>query len=113
MKWISNTLSLFVILYLVGCTTSSRFDATDESSIKHSTENMLTELDESERTEFEIAVMYFKLGDQWRFLLNSPDDQEPDVVQNVQVIDGLTAVEILEKYRAEINKGLGPPASAQ
>jgi hypothetical protein len=109
MKWISHTLSSFLILYLVGCTTSSRFDATDESSIKHSTENMLIELDTSERTEFETAVMYFKLGDQWRLLLNSPDDQEPDVVQNVQVIDGLTAEEILERYRTEIGKGLGTP----
>jgi hypothetical protein len=113
MKWISHILSLFVILYLVGCTTSSRFDATDESSIKHSTENMLTELETIERTEFETAVMYFKLGDQWRLLLNNPDDQEPDAVQNVQVIDGLTAEEILEKYRAEIGKGLGTPGSTK
>jgi hypothetical protein len=106
MKRISQTFCLLFILHLAGCTPPHRFDSTNETTITFSEAQMLKGLDTSDSTEFEQAIMYFKLGDQWRFLLDSPDDKEPDVVKNMQVIHGLTVEDILDRYRTETGKGL-------
>ena len=59
---IIKILILAAYLLLLGCAGPAKFDASNEASIKESTEAIISECDEAEREEFSKALIFFSFG---------------------------------------------------
>ncbi|NVK23752.1 MAG: hypothetical protein HWE10_02385 [Gammaproteobacteria bacterium] len=95
-----------LLLSLTGCFGPAKFDATNDTTIKEST-NLLTEsLTEEQREKFQKAMMYFSIGGQEGFKSmmagafkgEAKPDPELTVAVNLKSLHDLTAEQILAKY---------------
>ena len=102
-----------LVLLLSACFGPNKFDSTSEESIKESTKNIVENLPEPSRKEFQKALMYFAIGGESglkammgaAFSGKSPGvTNEAMFAANLKVIDGLTGQEILEKYRTSLEQ---------
>jgi hypothetical protein len=102
-----------LVLVLSGCFGPAKFDSSSEASIKESTKKIVESLPESNREEFQKALMYFSIGGEGglkammgaAFAGKSPDvTNEAMFAANLKVIDGLTGEEILNKYRSNLEQ---------
>lgn len=102
-----------LVLVLSGCFGPAKFDSSSETSIKESTKKLAENLPETDREEFQKAVMYFSIGGEGglktmmraAFAGKSPDvTSEAMFAANLKVIDSLTGEEIIEKYRSNLER---------
>jgi hypothetical protein len=100
-----------LVLVLSGCFGPAKFDTSSEASIKESTKKIVENLPDSNREEFQKALMYFSIGGEGglkammgaAFSGKSPDvKNEAMFAANLKVIDGLTGEEILQKYHSSL-----------
>ncbi|BCV27903.1 DUF6694 family lipoprotein [Shewanella algae] len=108
-----NIILISLVLVLSGCFGPAKFDSSSEASIKESTKKIVESLPESNREEFQKALMYFSIGGESglkammgaAFAGTSPDvTNEAMFAANLKAIDGLTGEEILNKYRSNIEQ---------
>ncbi|MBC8796334.1 DUF6694 family lipoprotein [Shewanella algae] len=108
-----NIILISLVLVLSGCFGPAKFDSSSEASIKESTKKIVESLPESNREEFQKALMYFSIGGESglkammgaAFAGKSPDvTNEAMFAANLKAIDGLTGEEILNKYRSNIEQ---------
>lgn len=102
-----------LITILTGCLGEAKFDASNETSIKESSQKIVDGLPEDQREEFQKAIMYFSLGGEKGLMSMfgaAFSGQSPDVTAetmlsvNLEKINGLTGKEILTKYRGNLEK---------
>lgn len=100
-----------LIVLLTGCFGPAKFDASNEVSIKESTQKIVNDLSEDKHEEFKKALMYFTIGGSGGFKSmmgaalagnSSKTTNEAMLAINLKKIDGLTGEQILEKYKANI-----------
>ncbi|MEL4485892.1 DUF6694 family lipoprotein [Shewanella algae] len=108
-----NIILISLVLVLSGCFGPAKFDSSSKASIKESTKKIVESLPESNREEFQKALMYFSIGGESglkammgaAFAGTSPDvTNEAMFAANLKAIDGLTGEEILNKYRSNIEQ---------
>lgn len=106
-------LLLTVLLTLAGCFGPTKFDATNEASIKESSQKIIKELNEEQREEFGKAIMYFTIGGEKGIgammaaaFAGKPAEKtaETMISTNLHSIDGLNGEQILKKYRANLER---------
>lgn len=102
-----------LVLVLSGCFGPATFDSSSDASIKTSTQKIIENLSESNREEFQKALLYFSIGGAGGFkamMENSFAGKKPDATNeallsaNFQEIDGLTGKQILEKYQSRLEQ---------
>jgi protein involved in sex pheromone biosynthesis len=98
-----------MIALLSGCFGSAEFDAENMSTVKESTQNMKDSLSDEQFEDLEKAIKYFSVGGtvglkSMMILASSKDEMEALVLRNLSLIDGLNAVEILEKYEVSLEQ---------
>lgn len=105
--------ALSLLVFLSGCFGPEKFDATNEETIKESSQEIMQELSSREKKEFQKALMYFSIGGKSGIASIMEKAFSGDVVGmsneaqfnlNLQVIDGLTGDEIISKHQAEIKR---------
>lgn len=89
----------------------AKYDATNETTIRESTREIIDSLPENQHEEFELAVRYFSVGgyDGWETMMLAAlsgesteltgEAMETKFFTNLQSIHGLTGDEILAKYQ--------------
>lgn len=104
---------IILTLSLTACFGPEKFDSTSQESIKNSAELLSKELPEKDKEDFKNAILYYSMGGDNGFkeLMKSHfSDNETEidsgarVIENLMVLNGLTAEEILNKYRIEKEK---------
>jgi hypothetical protein len=100
---------IVLIVLLSGCFGSEKFDATNLSTVKKSTQSMMDSLSNEQLKEYEKAIEYFSVGgtDTWKSLIMiaaSEDEMEAMKIRNLGLIDGLNTLEILEKYKVSLEQ---------
>lgn len=102
-----------LVLLLSGCFGPAKFDSSSDASIKESTKKIVESLPETNREEFQKALMYFSIGGEGglkammgaAFAGKSSDaTNEAMLAANLKAIDGLTGEQILEKYRSSLEQ---------
>lgn len=102
-----------LVLMLSGCFGPAKFDSSSEASIRESTKKIVESLPETNREEFQKALMYFSIGGESGFKAmmgaalsdkSSDDKGEAMLIINLKSIDGLTGEQILEKYRTSLEQ---------
>jgi hypothetical protein len=102
-----------LVLLLSGCFGPAKFDSSSDASIKESTKQIVESLPETNREEFQKALMYFSIGgaDGLKAMMgaafagkSSESTNETMMVANLTVIDGLTGEQILGKYRTGLEQ---------
>lgn len=102
-----------LVLLLSGCFGPAKFDSSSDASIKESTKKIVESLPETNREEFQKALMYFSIGGEGglkammgaAFAGKSSDaTNEAMLAANLKTIDGLTGEQILEKYRSSLEQ---------
>ena len=105
--------SISLIVLLTGCFSPAKFDASNEVTIKESTQNIIDELSDEQRKEFQKALMYFTVGgsDGLKSMMgaafsgkSSKIDNEALLAVNLKTIEGLSGLEILDKHKASVEK---------
>lgn len=104
-------LALSLSAFLVGCFGEPTFDAKNESTIKESSQKMAESMTQDEKQEFGKAILYFSIGGSGGFenmmrasLNNASDAADNMIAINIKSIDGMTAKEIITKYKTHIEK---------
>lgn len=104
---------LSLLVFLSGCFGPEKFDATNEETIKESSQEIMQELSSRKKNEFQKALMYFSIGGKSGIASIMEKAFSGDVAGmsneaqfnlNLQVIDGLTGDEIISKHQAEIKR---------
>ncbi|TNC80785.1 MAG: hypothetical protein C9356_11725 [Oleiphilus sp.] len=99
--------------FLTGCFGPATFDASSDQRIKETTKQILETLPESDREEFQKALMYYAMGGETGIAAflgsaltgnTSDDTKEALMAANISAIDGLTGEQILAKYRLDAEK---------
>ena len=102
--------SLGFAVLLTGCIDPSKFDATDETTIKESVQKIINGLPDEQRKEFSEAVIYFTLGGlsglvpMFGAALLSKDKVDGLTNVNLVAIAGLAGEQILIKYRTNLQQ---------
>lgn len=103
-------LPVFLSLSLSACFGPNTFDASSKESVEQSAELMSKDLPESDKEDLKNAIIYYSMGGEngleqlmtSQFSNNNEKiDSESFVYKNLEAINGLTAEEILNQYRAE------------
>lgn len=106
-----KTVIICLAFTLCGFSSQIKFDSSSETSIKQSTKEIVDSLEGNNRKEFEMALLYFSVGGKSGFKEmmeaalagDSKDNINKEVLaNNLKSIDGLTAEQILEKYRLSL-----------
>lgn len=109
-----NIVLTCLVLLLSGCFGPATFDSSSDTSIKESAKKIVASLPETNREEFQKAVMYFSIGGEGGLKAmmgaafsgkSSDTTSEAMMAANLKVIDGLTGDEILGKYRTSLEQG--------
>ncbi|MGY3728041.1 MULTISPECIES: DUF6694 family lipoprotein [Cobetia] len=104
---------LSLLVFLSGCFGPEKFDATNENTIKESSQEIMQELSSGKKKEFQKALMYFSIGGKSGISSIMKRAFSGDAVGmsneaqfnlNLQVIDGLTGDEVISKHQAEIER---------
>ncbi|MEP1740708.1 MAG: DUF6694 family lipoprotein [Kangiellaceae bacterium] len=102
-----------LVLVISGCFGPAKFDSSSETSIKDSTKKIIENLPETNREEFQKALMYFSIGGEGGLKAmmgaafagkSGGVTNEAILSANLKVIDGLTGEQILEKYRSSLEQ---------
>lgn len=108
-----NIILACLVLVLSGCFGPAKFDSSSEASIQESTKKIAESLPETNREEFQKALMYFSIGGEGglkammgALFAGKPANvtNEAVLTANLKEIDGLTGEEILEKYRSSLEQ---------
>lgn len=108
-------LALGLLVLLTGCFGPDKFDTSNDETIKQSTQKIANALPEEDRDEFRKAFMYFSMGgsDGLRTMIGASFSGKPSKLSsetsikiNLQEINGLTGKQILNKYKASLEKDL-------
>lgn len=105
-------LALSLTALLAGCFGEPTFDASNETTIKESSQKMAESMTEAQAKEFGSAIVYFTMGgsDGLKNMMrasmsdNSGATTDAMLALNIKAIDGLTAEEIVKKYKANLEK---------
>jgi hypothetical protein len=110
---LKNIILACLVLVLSGCFGPATFDSSTEASIKESTKQIVESLPETNREEFQKALMYFTIGGEGGLKAmmgaaisgrSSNVTNEETFVANLKLIDGLTGEEILGQYRRNLDQ---------
>lgn len=102
-----------LILLLTGCFGPTKFDSSNEITIKESAKKIVSELPEGQHEKFKKALMYFTIGGSGGFKSmmgaafagqSSKTTSEAMLAVNLKKIDGLSGEQILEKYKANLEQ---------
>lgn len=108
-------LALSLLVLLTGCFGPDKFDASNDETIKESTQKIVNALPEADRDEFRKAFMYFSMGgsDGLGAMFgaafsgkSSKLSNETSIKINLQEINGLTGKQILNKYKVSLEEDL-------
>ncbi len=100
-------ITVVLVVTLSGCFGPSKFDSTNETTIKESIQEIVKDLPQEQGEEFVKSVMYFTMGGPQglKSMMGGILFGKGDTVKNlmftinIKSIDGLTGNQILEKYR--------------
>lgn len=103
-------LALSLTALLAGCFGQPTFDASNETTIKESSQKMAESMTDAQAKEFGKAIVYFTMGGSngFKSLMQasmsdtSGTTTDTMIVLNMKAIDGLTAEEIVKKYKANL-----------
>ena len=103
-------LALSLTALLAGCFGQPTFDASNETTIKESSQKMAESMTDAQAKEFGKAIMYFSVGgsdgfkNMMRASMSDTSGAATDTILalNIKAIDGLTAEEIVKKYKVNL-----------
>ena len=110
MKYIALIAPL--LLVRTGCFGPNTLDTTSQETIKRSAQAITADMTQPDKDEFTKALMYYSVGGQKGIasmvgaFASKNEGASPETLMtiNLQLLDGMTGQEVLEKYRAALAK---------